>query len=336
MFGLLKSERGPTVRGRVERLNLIRIVRKDAWRNVRQYRGLFPDEPATQAAMEMMPFAALADRFAIDALVLPCEWPEGASSVAFEPKRSARRPLFCRGEECRHLGRYRWRGWCRIRIKGTLWGISASRKATSFAVGGGIFVRRRSIRQPSAHGWYGSDRERRQIRGPKTALTPPSANSGMSQLNRTSPTKIHRQPRSLAGLPRALIPHNVPLILMRAPPAPAISSEMPTFFTSTKKRASLRFPPWLESTDDAPFRPFTKAAPKAIDREAIRLMRNTASSPWRLGSQVSSRKKTAIIGARCASFFLTIRIRFRRSTRPSQLTPFALQQAKHRVIQTGP
>ncbi|MDB6053404.1 MAG: magnesium-protoporphyrin monomethyl ester anaerobic oxidative cyclase [Verrucomicrobiales bacterium] len=132
----------------------------------------------------------------------------------------------------------------------------------------------------------------------------------------------------------ALIVENVPLILIGTTRAGDIVRDADILHLY--KRAGIaRFLLGLESTDDKTLQAIHKGSTKAIDREAIRLMRQHGiismaawvagfaqekdSDYWRTLRQLLSYDPDQI-----QALYAT----------PHSWTPFALQEAKHRVIQT--
>jgi anaerobic magnesium-protoporphyrin IX monomethyl ester cyclase len=132
----------------------------------------------------------------------------------------------------------------------------------------------------------------------------------------------------------ALIPHNVPLILIGTTRASDIVRDADILHLY-KKAGVARFLLGLESTDDATLQAIHKGSTKAIDREAIRLMRQhgiISMAAWVAG----------FVQEKDSDYWRTLRqllsydpdqIQALYAT-PHSWTPFALQQAKHRVVQT--
>jgi len=132
----------------------------------------------------------------------------------------------------------------------------------------------------------------------------------------------------------ALIPYNLPLILIGTTRASDIVRDADILHLY-KKAGVARFLLGLESTDDKTLQAIHKGSTKAIDREAIRLMRKHQmismaawvagfaqekdSDYWRTLRQLLSYDPDQI-----QALYAT----------PHRWTPFALQEAKHRVVQT--
>jgi len=132
----------------------------------------------------------------------------------------------------------------------------------------------------------------------------------------------------------ALIAENVPLILIGTTRASDIVRDADILHLY-KRAGVARFLLGLESTDDATLQAIHKGSTKAIDREAIRLMRKhgiISMAAWVAG--FAQEKDT--------DYWRTLRqllsydpdqIQALYAT-PHSWTPFALQEAKHRVVQT--
>ncbi|TAK94776.1 MAG: magnesium-protoporphyrin IX monomethyl ester anaerobic oxidative cyclase [Verrucomicrobia bacterium] len=132
----------------------------------------------------------------------------------------------------------------------------------------------------------------------------------------------------------ALIAENVPLILIGTTRASDIVRDADILHLY-KQAGVERFLLGLESTDDATLQAIHKGSTKAIDREAIRLMRKhgiismaawvagfvqeTDSDYWRTLRQLLSYDPDQI-----QALYAT----------PHSWTPFAVQEARHRVVQT--
>jgi len=132
----------------------------------------------------------------------------------------------------------------------------------------------------------------------------------------------------------ALIAENVPIILIGTTRASDIVRDADILHLY--KRAGVeRFLLGLESTDDATLQAIHKGSTKAIDREAIRLMRRhgiISMAAWVAG----------FVQEKDSDYWRTLRqllsydpdqIQALYAT-PHSWTPFAVQEAKHRVVQT--
>jgi anaerobic magnesium-protoporphyrin IX monomethyl ester cyclase len=132
----------------------------------------------------------------------------------------------------------------------------------------------------------------------------------------------------------ALIAQNVPLILIGTTRASDIVRDADILHLY-KKAGIARFLLGMESTDEATLQAIHKGSTKAIDREAIRLMRQhgiISMAAWVAG----------FVQEKDSDYWRTLRqllsydpdqIQALYAT-PHSWTPFALQQAKHRVVQT--
>jgi len=132
----------------------------------------------------------------------------------------------------------------------------------------------------------------------------------------------------------ALISQNVPLILIGTTRASDIVRD--TDILHLYKRAGVaRFLLGLESTDDATLQAIHKGSTKAIDREAIRLLREhgiISMAAWVAGfAQEKDRDYWRTL--RQLISYDPDQIQALYAT-PHSWTPFALQEAKHRVVQT--
>lgn len=132
----------------------------------------------------------------------------------------------------------------------------------------------------------------------------------------------------------ALIAENVPLILIGTTRASDIVRDADILHLY--KRAGVeRFLLGLESTDDATLQAIHKGSTKAIDREAIRLMRQhgiISMAAWVAG----------FVQEKDSDYWRTLRqllaydpdqIQALYAT-PHSWTPFAIQEAKHRIVQS--
>ncbi len=132
----------------------------------------------------------------------------------------------------------------------------------------------------------------------------------------------------------ALISHNVPLILIGTTRASDIVRDADILHLY-KRAGVARFLLGLESTDETTLQAIHKGSTKAIDREAIRLMRKhgiISMAAWVAG----------FVQEKDSDYWRTLRqllsydpdqIQALYAT-PHSWTPFALQEAKHRVVQT--
>lgn len=132
----------------------------------------------------------------------------------------------------------------------------------------------------------------------------------------------------------ALIAQNVPLILIGTTRASDIVRDADILHLY-KRAGVARFLLGLESTDDATLQAIHKGSTKAIDREAIRLMRKhgiISMAAWVAG----------FVQEKDGDYWRTLRqllsydpdqIQALYAT-PHSWTPFALQEAQHRVVQT--
>lgn len=132
----------------------------------------------------------------------------------------------------------------------------------------------------------------------------------------------------------ALIAEKVPLILIGTTRASDIVRDADILHLY-KKAGVERFLLGLESTDDATLQAIHKGSTKAIDREAIRLMRRygiISMAAWVAG----------FVREKDSDYWRTLRqllaydpdqIQALYAT-PHSWTPFAIQEAKHRVVQT--
>ena len=132
----------------------------------------------------------------------------------------------------------------------------------------------------------------------------------------------------------ALISHHVPLILIGTTRASDIVRDADILHLY-KRAGVARFLLGLESTDDATLQAIHKGSTKAIDREAIRLLRKQgiiSMAAWVAG----------FVQEKDGDYWRTLRQLL--SYDPDQIqavyatphswTPFALQEAQHRVVQT--
>ena len=132
----------------------------------------------------------------------------------------------------------------------------------------------------------------------------------------------------------ALIPHNVPLILIGTTRASDIVRDADILHLY-KKAGVARFLLGMESTDEATLQAIHKGSTKAIDREAIRLMRQhgvISMAAWVAGF-VQEKDRDYWRTLRQLLSYDPDQIQALYAT-PHSWTPFALQQGKHRVIQT--
>ncbi len=132
----------------------------------------------------------------------------------------------------------------------------------------------------------------------------------------------------------ALIAQNIPLILIGTTRASDIVRDADILHLY-KQAGIARFLLGLESTDDATLQAIHKGSTKAIDREAIRLMRKhgiISMAAWVAG----------FVQEKDSDYWRTLRqllsydpdqIQALYAT-PHSWTPFALQEAQHRVVQT--
>jgi anaerobic magnesium-protoporphyrin IX monomethyl ester cyclase len=132
----------------------------------------------------------------------------------------------------------------------------------------------------------------------------------------------------------ALIAENVPLILIGTTRASDIVRDADILHLY-KKAGIARFLLGLEGTDDATLQAIHKGSTKAVDREAIRLMRQhgiISMAAWVAG----------FVQEKDSDYWRTLRqllsydpdqIQALYAT-PHSWTPFALQESKHRVVQT--
>jgi anaerobic magnesium-protoporphyrin IX monomethyl ester cyclase len=132
----------------------------------------------------------------------------------------------------------------------------------------------------------------------------------------------------------AMISHHVPLVMIGTTRATDIVRDA-DILNLYRKAGVARFLLGLESTDDLTLQAIRKGSTRAIDREAIRLMRQhgiismaawvagfvqeTDRDYWRTLRQLLSYDPDQI-----QALYAT----------PHSWTPFALQEAKHRVVQT--
>ena len=132
----------------------------------------------------------------------------------------------------------------------------------------------------------------------------------------------------------ALVPHNVPLIIIGTTRASDIVRDADILHLY-KKAGVARFLLGMESTDEATLQAIHKGSTKAIDREAIRLMRQhgiISMAAWVAGF-VQEKDRDYWRTLRQLLSYDPDQIQALYAT-PHSWTPFALQQAKHRVIQT--
>jgi len=132
----------------------------------------------------------------------------------------------------------------------------------------------------------------------------------------------------------ALIAENVPLVLIGTTRAGDIVRDADILHLY-KRAGVARFLLGLESTDDKTLQAIHKGSTKAIDREAIRLLRQhgiISMAAWVAG----------FAQEKDADYWRTLRQLLRYDpdqiqalyATPHSWTPFALQEARHRVIQT--
>jgi len=133
----------------------------------------------------------------------------------------------------------------------------------------------------------------------------------------------------------ALISQNVPLILIGTTRASDIARDADILHLYYKKAGVARFLLGLESTDDQTLQAIHKGSTKANDREAIRLMRKhgiISMAAWVAG----------FVQEKDSDYWRTLRqllaydpdqIQALYAT-PHSWTPFARQEADHRVVQT--
>jgi anaerobic magnesium-protoporphyrin IX monomethyl ester cyclase len=132
----------------------------------------------------------------------------------------------------------------------------------------------------------------------------------------------------------ALIAENVPLILIGTTRASDIVRDADILHLY-KKAGIVRFLLGLESTDDATLQAIHKGSTKAIDREAIRLLRQhgiISMAAWVAGF-VQERDRDYWRTLRQLLAYDPDQIQALYAT-PHSWTPFAVQEAKHRVVQT--
>jgi anaerobic magnesium-protoporphyrin IX monomethyl ester cyclase len=132
----------------------------------------------------------------------------------------------------------------------------------------------------------------------------------------------------------ALIPHNVPLIMIGTTRASDIVRDADILHLY-KKAGVARFLLGMESTDEATLQAIHKGSTKAIDREAIQLMRQhgiISMAAWVAGF-VQEQDRDYWRTLRQLLSYDPDQIQALYAT-PHSWTPFAIQQAKHRVIQT--
>jgi anaerobic magnesium-protoporphyrin IX monomethyl ester cyclase len=132
----------------------------------------------------------------------------------------------------------------------------------------------------------------------------------------------------------ALIPHNVPLIIIGTTRASDIVRDADILHLY-KKAGVARFLLGMESTDEATLQAIHKGSTKAIDREAIQLMRQhgiISMAAWVAGF-VQERDRDYWRTLRQLLSYDPDQIQALYAT-PHGWTPFALQEAKHRVVQT--
>jgi anaerobic magnesium-protoporphyrin IX monomethyl ester cyclase len=133
---------------------------------------------------------------------------------------------------------------------------------------------------------------------------------------------------------QALISENVPLILIGTTRASDIVRDADILHLY-KKAGVARFLLGMESTDEATLQAIHKGSTKAIDREAIQLMRKhgiISMAAWVAGF-VQEEDKDYWRTLRQLLSYDPDQIQALYAT-PHSWTPFALQQAKHRVVQT--
>ena len=132
----------------------------------------------------------------------------------------------------------------------------------------------------------------------------------------------------------ALIPHHVPLIIIGTTRASDIVRDADILHLY-KKAGVARFLLGMESTDEATLQAIHKGSTKAIDREAIRLMRQhgiISMAAWVAGF-VQEKDRDYWRTLRQLLSYDPDQIQALYAT-PHSWTPFALQEAKHRVVQT--
>jgi anaerobic magnesium-protoporphyrin IX monomethyl ester cyclase len=132
----------------------------------------------------------------------------------------------------------------------------------------------------------------------------------------------------------ALIPHNVPLIIIGTTRASDIVRDADILHLY-KKAGVARFLLGMESTDEATLQAIHKGSTKAIDREAIQLMRKhgiISMAAWVAGF-VQEKDRDYWRTLRQLLSYDPDQIQALYAT-PHSWTPFALQEAKHRVVQT--
>jgi anaerobic magnesium-protoporphyrin IX monomethyl ester cyclase len=132
----------------------------------------------------------------------------------------------------------------------------------------------------------------------------------------------------------ALIAENVPLVLIGTTRASDIVRDADLLHLY-RKAGVARFLLGLESTDDATLQAIHKGSTRAIDREAIRLMRKhgiISMAAWVAGF-AQEKDKDYWRTLRQLISYDPDQIQALYAT-PHSWTPFAIQQGKHRVIQT--
>lgn len=132
----------------------------------------------------------------------------------------------------------------------------------------------------------------------------------------------------------ALISHNVPLILSGTTRASDIVRDADILHLY-KRAGVARFLLGLESTDDQTLQAIHKGSTQAIDREAIRLLREhgiISMAAWVAGF-VQEKDRDYWRTLRQLLSYDPDQIQALYAT-PHSWTPFALQEAKHRVVQT--
>lgn len=132
----------------------------------------------------------------------------------------------------------------------------------------------------------------------------------------------------------AMIAHDVPLIMIGTTRASDIVRDADILHLY-KKAGVARFLLGMESTDEATLQAIHKGSTKAIDREAIRLLRRhgiISMAAWVAGF-VQEKDRDYWRTLRQLLAYDPDQIQALYAT-PHSWTPFALQEAKHRVIQT--
>ena len=156
---------------------------------------------------------------------------------------------------------------------------------------------------------------------------------GVELINFADENPTASRPAWLAFL-EALISHNVPLLLIGTTRAGDIVRD--SDILHLYKRAGVaRFLLGMESTDDKTLQAIHKGSTRAIDREAIRLMRKhgiISMAAWVAGF-VQEQDRDYWRTLRQLLSYDPDQIQALYAT-PHSWTPFALQEAKHRVIQT--